>query len=87
MFVRLQGVVTGAQAEAFALAQAVQVMLSWGAGAFATRAALHSVGRDGVAVRPEIAELMRAAYDPVLPPVAHQPHFALRLAARMAVGG
>ena len=37
VFVRLQGVVTGAQAEAFALAQAVQVMLSWGAGAFATR--------------------------------------------------
>ena len=87
VFVRLQDVVMGAQAEALALAQAVQVMLTWGAGAFATRAALHAVGQGEVAVRPEIAQLMRAAYDPVLPPVAHEPHFALRLAARMAVGG
>lgn len=35
---------------------------------------------------PEVAALIRAAYDPVLPAAASDPSHALRLAARMAAG-
>jgi hypothetical protein len=34
-------------------------------------------------LRPEIAAVIRAAYDPVLPVAATDPSHALRLAARM----
>lgn len=43
-----------------------------------------SFARD-VAPGPELAALIRAAYDPVLPVAARDPAHALRLAARMAV--
>jgi hypothetical protein len=35
-------------------------------------------------LRPEIAAVIRAAYDPVLPPMAQDASHALRLAARIA---
>ena len=34
-------------------------------------------------LHPEVAALLRAAYDPVLPPVARDKAHALRLAARV----
>jgi hypothetical protein len=37
-------------------------------------------------LRPEIGALIRAAYDPVLPPAADDPSHALRLDARMRAG-
>ena len=37
-------------------------------------------------MRPEIAGLIRAAYEPVLPDVAKDKSHALRLAARMGMG-
>jgi hypothetical protein len=39
---------------------------------------------DTVILRPEIGTVIRAAYDPVMPPVARDPTHALRLAARIA---
>jgi hypothetical protein len=35
-------------------------------------------------LRPEIAGVIRAAYDPVLPAMAQDPSHALRLAARLS---
>lgn len=81
-FVRIDAALARLPAETLALGQAVQSILLWGEGAFAARPALAEA--QGVAVlRPEVAALIRAAYDPVLPAAARDTSHALRLAARM----
>lgn len=83
VFVRLDGALADTPAEVIALAQAVQVMLLWADGAFAGSSPLGLV--DGVAVvRPEIAAVIQAGYNPVLPMVSDDPAHAYRLAARVA---
>lgn len=65
-----------------ALSQAVQSIVLWSDTAFTDHSPLALV--QGVAVlRPEIASVIRACYDPVLPAVARDPSHALRLAARL----
>ncbi|MCC5991154.1 MAG: hypothetical protein JJT99_01400 [Rhodobacteraceae bacterium] len=82
VFVRMDQALSDVPAELVALSQAVQVILLWSDRAFAGRAALAVV--DGQTVlRPEIAAVIRAAYDPVLPDVATDPSHALRLSARI----
>ncbi len=88
VFVRLDDELGEVPLDVLALSQAVQVILLWSDRAFTDRAALaRHVPDDGSApttiLRPEIAGLIRAAYDPVLPAVATDPAHALRLAARM----
>ncbi|MBW6507003.1 MAG: DUF2927 domain-containing protein [Rhodobacteraceae bacterium] len=81
-FVRIDAALAGLPADVLALEQAVRAILAWGEGAFAARAALAEV--QGTAVlRPEVAALIRAAYDPVLPDATRDPSHALRLAARL----
>ena len=59
-------------------------MLRWGEAAFAGSSPLALHPETGAAVlRPEIAEVIRAAYDPVLPDAAEDPSHALRLFARI----
>ncbi|NGM44617.1 hypothetical protein G5B31_03620 [Rhodobacter sp. SGA-6-6] len=82
VFLRMDAHLSALPAADLALAQAAQAMLSWGEGAFAAASPLARDG-DRVLLRPEIAALIRAAYDPVLPPVSQDPSHALRLAARM----
>ncbi|MDN5786884.1 hypothetical protein [Pseudorhodobacter sp.] len=86
VFVRMDADLAEAPAEVLALSQMVQVILLWSDQAFKTRAALVTVG-EAIALRAEIAALIRAAYDPVMPRVAHDPSHALRLAARMGLAG
>ncbi len=82
VFVRMDAENSAISAEALALSQMVQVMLDWGEGAFAGASPLGLV--DGRAVlRPEIAEVIVAGYDPVMPVAASDPSHALRLAARL----
>jgi len=82
VFLRMRGALAEQPGEVLALGQVVQVMLLWGAAAFQTRSPLAVAG--GITIlRPEIAGLIRAAYDPVLPDVAGDASHALRLAARM----
>ena len=69
-------------AETLVLNQAVQVILLWSDLAFTERSALALVGGATI-LRPEIAGLIRAAYDPTLPAVAQDASHALRLAARV----
>lgn len=69
-------------AEELALAQVVQTMLTWSDRAFRERSPLARAG-ETVILRPDIAALIRAAYDPVLPAMGQDPSLALRLAARM----
>ena len=80
----IEAVVTLADlpAEVLALNEAVQVILLWGEAAFSETSPLARAG-ETVILRPEIAVLIRAAYDPVLPAVARDASHALRLAARL----
>ncbi len=83
VFVRMDAGLSAMAAADLALAQAVQVICLWSDRAFATSSPLGDVGGQAV-LRPEIAEVIRAGYDPVMPVVARDPSHALRLAARIA---
>jgi hypothetical protein len=82
VFVRMDKELSRMPAETLALSQMVQTILLWSDKAFAERSPLARTP-DGVTVlRPDIAAVIRAAYDPVLPASASDPSHALRLAAR-----
>jgi len=82
VFLRMDEELSRVPADTLALAQVVQTMLLWSDTAFTDRSPLAL--SDGVTIlRPDIAGVIRAAYDPVLPPVSHDPSHALRLLARM----
>lgn len=85
IFVRMARGLEDLPAETIALTQAVQALLTWGEAAFADTSPLALHPDTGATIlRPEIAALIRAAYDPVLPASAKDPAHALRLFARMA---
>jgi hypothetical protein len=68
-------------ADTLALSQAVQTIVLWSDRAFMDASPLALL--DGVAViRPEVAAIVRAVYDPVMPAVAQDASHALRIAAR-----
>ena len=60
----------------------MQTILLWSDTAFRAQSPLAVVG-DKTVLRPDIAGLIQAAYDPVLPDAAQDPSCALRLAARI----
>lgn len=86
VFLRMDEANRAQSAEALALSQVVQVMLRWGPGAFAGASPL-ALAQGRAVLRPEIAAVIRAGYDPVMPAVAQDPSHALRLAARIPDGG
>ena len=86
VFLRMQGPMAEMPGEVLALGQVVQIMLAWSDAAFASRSPLAVVG-EATILRPEIAELLRAAYDPVLPGATTDKAHALRLFARMKHDG
>lgn len=82
VFVRMGPALAELSAETIALTQAVQMILSWSDAAFSSASPLALL--DGAAVvRPEIAAVIRAAYDPVLPASSRDPSHGLRLFARI----
>ncbi len=82
VFVRMDAQLSELPAEILALTQVVQTILLWSDEAFRTRSPLAVAGETTI-LRPDIADLIRAAYDPVLPRVAQDKSHALRLFARM----
>ena len=82
VFLRMDPALAAQPAEELALSQVVQVMLLWSERAFAAQSPLAIAGQK-VILRPEIASVIRAAYDPVLPAAARDPSHALRLFARL----
>ncbi len=82
VFVRMDAQLSELPAETLALTQVVQSILLWSDEAFRTRSPLAVAGETTI-LRPDIADLIRAAYDPVLPRVAQDKSHALRLFARM----
>lgn len=85
-FVRMDEALDEVPAETLALNQAAQMILLWSDTAF-TEASPLAVARGVTVLRPDIGDLIRAAYDPVLPAVAHDRSHALRLSARIVAGG
>jgi hypothetical protein len=86
VLVRMDAALSAMPVEELALAQAAQVMCQWSDQAFAGSSPLARLG-ERVILRPDIAAVIRAAYDPVMPAVATDPSHALRLAARVARAG
>ncbi|MCU0910517.1 MAG: hypothetical protein MUE98_03970, partial [Rhodobacteraceae bacterium] len=84
-FVRMDDEMAQVPAETLALSAAVQAILLWSDTAFADRPAFVRGASGAVLLRPEIAGVIRAAYDPALPCVARDASHALRLAARIGV--
>lgn len=84
VFLRMDESLSKLPAETLALSQMAQTILLWSDAAFQDRSPLASVpDKDTVILRPDIAEVIRVAYDPVMPAVAEDPSHALRLAARL----
>ncbi len=83
VFVRMDAHLAAVPVETLALSQAVQVILLWSDRAFTDRSPLAVAEGGAVMLRPEIAGVIRAVYDPVLPGVAQDPAHALRVTARM----
>ena len=72
-------------AEDLALGQIVQVILLWGDAAFANQSPLARLPDGTTVLRPEVGAVIRASYDPVMPPVAQDASHALRLSARLGM--
>ena len=84
-FVRMGGAMDDVPAEVIALSQAVQAMLLWSDKAFTQDSPL-AVASEGTVVRPDVANVLRAAYDSLLPVAARDAAHALRLYARVVAG-
>lgn len=84
VFLRMDDHLTETPADTLALSQAVQVILLWSDAAFREVPPLALINGNAV-VRPEVAALIAASYDPVLPPVAKDASHALRLGARITL--
>jgi len=84
VFLRMDDHLNEVPAQTLALSQIVQSMLLWSDEAFQDQSPL-AMAADTTVLRPDVAALIRAAYDPVLPYAAQDASHALRLAARMEV--
>ena len=82
VFVRMDAALSSMAAEDLALAQAAETILLWSDAAFRDKGPLATVGEQ-VILRPDLAAIVRAAYDPTMPVMADDPSHALRLAARV----
>ncbi|MDJ0859481.1 MAG: hypothetical protein QNJ03_10400 [Dinoroseobacter sp.] len=83
VFVRMDSEMSKVPAETIALSQAVQTILLWSDTAFSKSAPLAQTPAGMAVLRPDIADVIRAVYDPVLPVAAGDPSHALRVAARL----
>ena len=82
VFLKMDGELSKIPAETLALGQVVQTVLLWSDAAFRSQSPL-AVAGEATILRPEIAALIRAAYDPILPGMAQDASHALRLFARL----
>lgn len=83
VFVRMDAHLQAVSAETLALSQMAQSILLWSDTAFRETSPLAVAPGGTTILRPEIAGLIRAAYDPVMPVAANDAAHALRLAARI----
>lgn len=87
VFLRMDAEMLDQPADILALGQMVQTILAWGDRAFAQMSPLARLPDNGATIlKPEVAAVIRAAYDPAMPVAANDSAHALRLFARMEVG-
>jgi len=82
VFVKMDAEMSKVPAEDIALAQAAQSVLLWSDMAFQDHGTLAKAG-DTVVLHPDVAAIIRAGYDPIMPAIADDPSHALRLSARI----
>ncbi len=82
VFLRMDKHLAAVPADTLALSQAAQTILLWSDRAFREQSPLAMINDTSV-LRPEIAAVIRASYDPVMPAMARDASHALRLAARV----
>ena len=85
VFLRMDQHLGAVPAETLALSQVVQTVLLWSDTAFREQSPLAVVPGGATILRPDIAGVIRAAYDPTMPVVAYDPSHALRMCARLEV--
>ncbi len=83
VFLRMDEQMLAQPADSLALSQVVQTVLVWSEGAFRSQSPLAIAG-EATILRPDIADVIQAAYDPVMPAVSRDKSHALRLFARVA---
>ena len=86
VFLRMDAELSKVSADTLALSQVVQTMLLWSDRAFTETSPLARLEDGRTVLKPEVAAILRAAYDPVMPAVARDPSHALRLHARLTAG-
>ena len=84
-FVRMDDALAEMPAETIALGQMVQAILLWSDVAFTEKSPLAVAPGGEPILRPEIAAVIRAGYDPTMPVAADDASHALRLAARVGL--
>lgn len=82
VFLRMDTHMAAVSADTLALSQAVQTIVLWSDRAFADTPPLAMLEGNAV-LRPEIADVVRAAYDPIMPAMSQDASHALRLSARI----
>ena len=82
VFLRMDEHLSSVSADTLALSQSVQSILLWSDLAFREQSPL-AVAGDTTVLRPDIADVIRAAYDPVMPMAAQDASHAIRLSARI----
>ena len=83
IFIRMDEHLNAVSAETLCLSQIVQSILLWSDEAFKDASPLALLPNGETILRPEIAQLIRAAYYPELSVFSDQPSHSLRLFARM----
>ena len=83
VFLKMDEALADVPAEVLALQQIVQVMLLWGKDAFRDQSPLGRTESGKTILRPDVAGIINAAYDPIMPAVANDTSHALRLFARL----
>jgi hypothetical protein len=82
VFIRMDAHLETVAADTLALSQAAQTILLWSDTAFDGTPPLALLNGQTV-LRPEVAGVIRAVYDPIMPAVATDPSHAMRLVARI----
>lgn len=85
VFLKMDAVLADIPADTLCLGQVVQSMLLWSDEAFLNASPLALTGDNVAILRPDVAAVIRAAYDPTMPMTADDPSHALRLEARLAM--
>lgn len=85
VFLRMDAVMMDIPADTLCLGQVVHSILLWSDEAFLGSSPLALTGNDVAILKPDVAAVIRAAYDPVMPVASQDPSHGLRLSARVGV--